>query len=106
MCRWAGGQVCRWVGVQMGRCAGRQVCRWAGVEVGRCASKITADGDCSNEIKRCLLLERKVMTNLDSILMHWRRKWKPTPVFLPGESQGRGSLECNPEIPAFPGDAF
>ena len=31
-------------------------------------SKITADGDCSNEIKRCLLLERKVMTNLDSIL--------------------------------------
>ena len=31
-------------------------------------SKITADGDCSNEIKRCLLLGRKVMTNLDSIL--------------------------------------
>ena len=31
-------------------------------------SKITADGDCSHEIKRCLLLERKVMTNLDSIL--------------------------------------
>ena len=31
-------------------------------------SKITADGDCSCEIKRCLLLERKVMTNLDSIL--------------------------------------
>ena len=30
-------------------------------------SKITADGDCSYEIKRCLLLERKVMTNLDSI---------------------------------------
>ena len=29
-------------------------------------SKITADGDCSHEIKRCLLLERKVMTNLDS----------------------------------------
>ena len=25
-------------------------------------------------------------------LMHWRRKWQPTPVFLPGESQGRGSL--------------
>ena len=24
--------------------------------------------------------------------MHWRRKWQPTPVFLPGESQGRGSL--------------
>ena len=31
-------------------------------------SKITADGDCSNEIKRCLLLARKFMTNLDSIL--------------------------------------
>ena len=32
------------------------------------SSKITADGDCSHEIKRHLLLERKVMTNLDSIL--------------------------------------
>ena len=32
------------------------------------ASKITADGDCSHKIKRCLLLERKAMTNLDSIL--------------------------------------
>ena len=31
-------------------------------------SKITAEGDCSHEIKRCLLLGRKVMTNLDSIL--------------------------------------
>ena len=31
-------------------------------------SKITADGDCSHEIKRCFLLGRKVMTNLDSIL--------------------------------------
>ena len=31
-------------------------------------SKITADGDCSHEIKRCLLLERKVMINLDSLL--------------------------------------
>ena len=31
-------------------------------------SKITADGDCSHEFKRCLLLRRKVMTNLDSIL--------------------------------------
>ena len=32
------------------------------------SSKITADGDCSHEIKRCLPLGRKVMTNLDSIL--------------------------------------
>ena len=31
------------------------------------SSKITADGDCSHEIKRCLLLGRKIMTNLDSI---------------------------------------
>ena len=31
-------------------------------------SKITADGDCSHEIKRCLFLEKNVMTNLDSIL--------------------------------------
>ena len=34
-------------------------------------SKITADGDCSHEIKRRLLLERKVTTNLDSILKSW-----------------------------------
>ena len=27
--------------------------------------------------------------------MHWRRKWQPTPVFLPGNSQGRGSLGCH-----------
>ena len=32
-----------------------------------------------------------------STFMHWRRKWQPTPVFLPGESQGRGSLAgCSP----------
>ena len=35
-------------------------------------SKITADGDCSHEIKRCLLLGRKVLTNLDSILKKQR----------------------------------
>ena len=35
-------------------------------------SKITVDGDCSHEIKRYLLLERKVMTNLDSILKKQR----------------------------------
>ena len=35
---------------------------------GRRGSKITADGDCSHEIKRWLLLGRKVMTNLDSVL--------------------------------------
>ena len=35
-------------------------------------SKITADGDCSHEITRCLLLGRKIMTNLDSILKQRR----------------------------------
>ena len=34
-------------------------------------SKITADGDCSHEIKRCLLLGRKAMTNLDNLLHHF-----------------------------------
>ena len=41
-------------------------------------SKITADGDCSHEIKRCLLLGRKVMTNLDSIF-----KFKSRDITLP-----------------------
>ena len=44
-------------------------------------SKITADGDCSHEIKRCLLLGRKVMTNLDSILKGRDITW-PTKVHL------------------------
>ena len=44
-------------------------------------SKITADGDCSHEIKRCLLLGRKVMTNLDSILKR-RDITLPTKVYL------------------------
>ena len=44
-------------------------------------SKITADGDCSHEIKRCLLLEGKVMTNLDSIFKSRDITW-PTKVRL------------------------
>ena len=44
-------------------------------------SKITVDGDCSHEIKRRLLLERKVMTNLDSILKN-RNITLPTKVRL------------------------
>ena len=32
------------------------------------------------------------LSNFTFTFMHWRRKWQPTPVFLPGESQGRGSL--------------
>ena len=44
-------------------------------------SKITADGDCSHEIKRCILLGRKVMTNLDSILKS-RDTTLPTKVHL------------------------
>ena len=44
-------------------------------------SKITADGDCSHEIKRCLLLGRKAITNLDSILKS-RDSTLPTKVHL------------------------
>ena len=44
-------------------------------------SKITADGDCSHEIKRFLLLERKAMTNLDSILESRDINW-PTNVCI------------------------
>ena len=44
-------------------------------------SKITADGDCSHEIKRCVLLGRKVMTKLDSILKS-RDITLPTKVYL------------------------
>ena len=46
-----------------------------------CGSKITADGDCSHKIKRCLLLGRKVMTNLDSILKS-RDSTLPTKICL------------------------
>ena len=44
-------------------------------------SKISADGDCSHEIKRCLLLGRKVMTNIDSVLKN-RDFTLPTKVHL------------------------
>ena len=44
---------------------GKQWKHWQTISGG---SKITADGDCSHEIKRCLFLGRKVMTNLDSLL--------------------------------------
>ena len=44
-------------------------------------SQITADGDCSHEIKRCLLLGRKVMTNLDSMFKS-RDITLPTKVYL------------------------
>ena len=50
-------------------------------------SKITADGDCSHEIKRCLLFERKVMTNLDGIL-------KNRDIILPTKVQKRYSQSC------------
>ena len=44
-------------------------------------SKIIADGDCSHEIKRCLLLERKIMTNRESVLKS-RNITLPTKVYL------------------------
>ena len=46
-----------------------------------CGPKITADGQCSHKIKRCLLLERKAMTNLDSMLKS-RDMTLPTKVHL------------------------
>ena len=55
------------------------------------ASKIRADGDCSHEIKRRLLLGRKVMTNLDNILKSRdirRMQWQPTPILSPGKFHG------------------
>ena len=51
-------------------------------------SKITADGDCSREIKRCLLLGRKVMTNLDNIL---KSRDITLPKGLSGQSYGFSS---------------
>ena len=54
-------------------------------------SKITADGDCSHEIKRRLLLERKVMTNLDNILKS-RDITLPTKVQLQGYSFSSGHV--------------
>ena len=48
---------------------GRQWKQWETLFLG--GSKITADGDCSQEIKRGLLLERKAMTKLDSLLKNW-----------------------------------
>ena len=50
-----------------GKYMGKQWKQWQTL-FGRGGSKITADGDCSHEIKRRLLLRKKVMTNLDSIL--------------------------------------
>ena len=46
-------------------------------------SKNTADGDCSHEIKRCLFLGRKVITNLDSILKSRDKKKKSRDISLP-----------------------
>ena len=37
-------------------------------------------------------LSQTQLSDFTFTLMHWRRKWQPTPVFLPGESQGQGSL--------------
>ena len=50
-----------------------------------CGFKITGDDDCNHEIKRCLLLARKVMTNLDSIL---KSRDITLPTNLPSQSYG------------------
>ena len=54
-------------------------------------SKITVDGDCSYEIKRCLLLGRKLMTNLDSIL---KSKDIPLPTKVPSSQSYGFSNSC------------
>ena len=54
-------------------------------------SKITADGDCSHEIKRCLLLGRKVMTNLDSI-------FKIRGITLPTKVRQIGRASCRERV--------
>ena len=64
-------------------------------------SKITADGDCSHKIKRCLLLGRKAMINLDSVLKDRdiadKGPSSQSYVFSPGEYQGLRSLVgCSP----------
>ena len=56
--------------------------QWNSVRLYLFGSKITADGDCSHETKRCLLLGRKVMTNLDSIFKSRRDITLPTKVRL------------------------
>ena len=60
-------------------------------------SKITADGDCSQEIKRCLLLGRKVMTNLDSIFKS-RDITLPTKVNLVRGSWGHKELDMTERL--------
>ena len=55
-------------------------------------SKITADGDCSHEIKRCLLLGRKVMTNLDSILKKQRHYFANKGLSLQGYGFSSGHV--------------
>ena len=65
--------------------------RWVTVEIVSdfifLGSKITADSDCSHDIKRCLLLGIKVMTNLDSSTLAWKIPWMEEP----GELQSMGS---------------
>ena len=56
-------------------------------------SKITADGDCSHKIKRCLLLGRKVMTNLDSILKRRDKCPLGRPRGIGREGGGRGDRD-------------
>ena len=74
-------------------------------------SKITADGDCSQEIKRRLLLGRKVMTNLDSIFKQKRHRCIER-TFLDSEGEGEGGmiwengietciLSCRNEVPVY-----
>ena len=65
------------------------------------ASKITADGDCSQEIKRHLLLERKALTNLGSVLACLGLVHGDDPEGCCGEGRGRGFIfgnACTPVV--------
>ena len=58
-------------------------------------SKITADGDCSHEIKRRLLLGRKVMTNLDSILKSRDIRWMKLQPIIQSEVSQKEKHQCS-----------
>ena len=63
-------------------------------DVGNLISGSSAFSETSLNIRKFTvhILLKPGLENFEHTFMHWRRKWQPTPVFLPGESQGRGSL--------------
>ena len=75
----------------------RDITLWTKVYIGKAMDFLVVMYGCESwTIKKdeCRRIDAfEVWTSLSVFtFMHWRRKWQPTPVFLPGESQGRGSL--------------